>query len=188
MRSLRTLEFLARPAWPPAAVALFALAAALLAWQGWQTFDASSLLVAERAGLQGLGRGPARSAPTMSAQDRQRHAQIEALARYVASPWDQWLAAIEMHAGDRASLTQLEQDTETGTLLITARADSLEAMMHYVIALQNDPRLKDVQLQSHDMVSGDKGAPVQFRVTAMARALAAPPPASASAASGAGAS
>lgn len=184
MTPLFPIHFLKRRTWPPLGLLLLAVATAWLGWETWRTAEESRLLAAEKAGMAKLVRDASAPAKPMSAEEQQRHAQIESIARYLASPWATWLAVLEENANGKAIVRRLEQDAANESLKITGRSADVGSMMAYVLALQGDARLKEVKLVSHELLRTEPGTPVQFELTAGARPL----PAAADAAAVAGAS
>lgn len=171
MTPLFPIDFLKRRTWPPLGLLLLALALCWLGWEAWRTTEESRLLTSEKAGMSALVRNASAPAKPMSAEERQRHAQIESVARYLASPWATWLAVLEEHADGKAIVRRLEQDAANESLKVTGRSADVGSMMAYVMALQGDARLKDVKLVSHELLRTEPGSPVQFELTAGARAL-----------------
>lgn len=171
MTPLFPIHFLKRRTWPPLGLLLLAAALAWLGWEAWRTAEESRLLAAEKAGMASLVRNASAPAKPMSAEEQQRHAQIESIARYLASPWATWLAVLEENANGKAIVRRLEQDAANESLKISGRSADVASMMTYVLALQGDARLKDVKLVSHELLRTEPGAPVQFELTAGARPL-----------------
>lgn len=171
MSSHLYIEFLPRRSWPALGLLLLALSLSWLGWEGWRTAEASRLLASERADMSKLVRNASTTVKPMSADERQRHAQTEAVARYLAAPWTTWLAVLEENAKGKAIVRRLEQDALTESLKITARAADAPAMMAYVMALQADARLDEVKLVSHELLRTEPGSPLQFELTATARHL-----------------
>lgn len=170
MKQLIPIDYLGHRAWPTWGWLALLLCALGLAWQGWGAAEESRLLQREREGTSALLRSARGNPKPMSAEERQRHAQIEAVARYLATPWQVWLGVLEDHANGQAIVRRLEQDASNESLKITARSADATAMMAYVIALQTDARLKEVRLISHEVQRGEPGTPLQFELTASARA------------------
>jgi Tfp pilus assembly protein PilN len=166
MAALFPIDFLKRRSWPPLGLALLGLALCWLGWEAWRTAETSRLLASEKAGMSALVRNASVPAKPMSAEERQRHAQIESVARYLASPWATWLAVLEENANGKAIVRRLEQDATHESLKITGRSADVGAMMAYILALQGDARLKDVKLVSHELLRTEPGVPVQFELTA----------------------
>lgn len=166
MLSPSRIDFLAAAPRRAPGLALLAVAVALLAWQSWEAARELRLLERERSGLAALA--PQRNAGNapMTAADRRRHAQMEALARYLAAPWDELLAAFEERRPGQAVLQRVEQDASSGTLRLTARARHADAMMAYVTALEADTRLSQVLLHRHETDGEQPGAPLRFELSA----------------------
>ena len=174
MTSLFPIDFLKRRSWPPLGLLLLALALAWLGWEAWRSAEESRLLASERSGMANLVRNASAPAKTFTAEERQRHTQIESVARYLASPWSTWLAVLEENANGKAIVRRLEQDAANESLKITGRSADVGLMMAYVLALQGDARLKDVKLVNHELLRTEPGTPIQFELTAAARSLTVP--------------
>lgn len=166
MSSLLHIDFVQRRKWPGPGLVVMALALGLTGWQAWQTTESSRLLASEKAGMATLVRNVKKPMRAMSPEERQRHAQLESYARYLAMPWATWLAVLEDHADGKAIVRRVEQDASSETLKVTARAADTGAMMAYVLALQADTRLQGVKLLSHELLRTEPGAPVQFELAA----------------------
>jgi Tfp pilus assembly protein PilN len=179
MASMFPIDFLGRRTWPPLGLLLLLLALGWLGWEAWRVTEESRMLADEKAGMTKLVRSASTPTKPMSAEERQRHTQIEAVARYLASPWATWLAALEDNADGKAIVRRLEQDATNESLKVTARSTDVGSMMAYVLALQGDSRLKDVKLVSHELLRSEPGTPVQFELVAGARPLPAADAASA---------
>ena len=166
MKSLARIDFLGHAQRRGPGIALLVAAAVLLGWQGWHAAQEYTLLERERAGLASLTRQARPAAAAMSPQERQRHAQLDALARYLAAPWDELLAVFEQRAPGQAVLQRIEQDAQTGAVRLTARARHAEAMMQYVTTLERDTRIASVLLHSHEAERDLPGSPLQFQLSA----------------------
>lgn len=170
MKTPRRIDWIAGRAWPPAGVLALLAGIALLAWQGLLAWDEWQRLGAERSAVGALA--PRRAAaPAMTEADRRRHAQIDAIARHLATPWDEWLTLLERRDRRDAVLQRLSQDASTGDMQITAQAPTAEAMMNYVVALERDGRLGGVLLNRHELMTDQAGAPVQFDLVAHWRSV-----------------
>ncbi len=172
MSPLTPIDFIPRRNWPSLGLLVLLLALGWAGREAWQTAETSRLLASEKAGMSALVRNASKPAQTMSAEERQRHAQIESYARYLAMPWGTWLAVLEDHADGKAIVRRVEQDASAETLKVTARSADTGAMMAYVLALQADTRLQGVKLLSHELLRTEPGSPVQFELSA--GAVAAP--------------
>jgi hypothetical protein len=166
MRSLARIDFLGRVHRRGLGTALLLVGAALLGWQAWRTWQEFAMLERERAGLAALTRQSRPAAADMSPQDRRRHAQLDALAQYLAAPWHELLAVFEQRAPGQAVLQRIEQDAQTGTVRLTARARHAEAMVQYVTLLERDPRVSSVLLHQHESDGELPGSPLVFQLSA----------------------
>lgn len=166
MKSPSRIDFLAVAPGRVLGFALLAASVFVLAWQGFAAARELQLLERERAGLAALASSRAPTSVGMSAEDRRRHAQMEALARYLAAPWAELLGAFEERRAGQAVLQRIEQDAATGTLRITARARHAEAMMAYVRALEADRRVGAVLLHRHEPEEEQPGAALRFEISA----------------------
>jgi len=160
------VDFVPHRRWPAPGLVLVALACGVVAWQGWLALEESDLLQRQRAGLAALRRKPVSAGPAMTPQDIRRHAQIDAVARYLATPWDGLLALLESHAGSQISLVKFEPDASSGRVGLIGRAVSPEDLAKYLIALESDSRLEGVLLQRHEILRSEPGSPVEFLIGA----------------------
>jgi Tfp pilus assembly protein PilN len=186
------IEFIPRRQLPPLGLALAVAALGLAAWQGSLVAEDADQLNRQRAGLAALQRPRKPVQAAMSAEDVRRHQQIEAVARHLAAPWEPLLALFEAHAPMGVALTKFRPDAGAGRVELTARAASAEAVGAYLIQLEQDPRLRNVLLQHHEVLQDQSGAPFEFtigadwvRVDAVATSADAAASASAAPASGA---
>jgi hypothetical protein len=166
MKSPARIDFLAPAPRRGLGIVLLAVAAALLAWQGWAALRALQRLDQERSGLASLAPRRTSADGAMSADDRRRHAQLEALARYLAAPWGELLAVFEERRPGHAVLQRIEQDAATGSVRLTARAHHAEAMMAYVTALEGDRRLRGVLLHRHEPDVDASAGALRFELSA----------------------
>jgi hypothetical protein len=160
------IDFAARRHWPATGVVLAMLAAAVAAWQGWSVAEEVNLFQRQRRGLAALERRPGPLMPAMSAEDIKRHANIDALARYLATPWARLLALFEERAPSGVVLIRFEPDAVTGRIELTGRAPTTKALANYVIALERDPRLAGVLLHHHEALRDGANAGVEFTIGA----------------------
>lgn len=185
MQAPGPIDFTARRRWPVAGCMLALVVGAAACWEGWLALEDADLLQRQRAGLAALQLKPARTAPAMSADDIRRHAQIEAVSRYLAAPWRPLLVLFEDQAPSGVVLVKFMPDAGSGRVEITGRAPSVRALSDYVIKLEHDPRLKDVLLHHHEVLRDEPKAGIEFSLGAAwgsASELAAPRPAASAAA------
>lgn len=166
MRSLARIDFLGRTHRRGLGTSLLLITIAWLGWQAWLTWQEYTMLERERAGLAALTRQSRPATTEMSSLDRRRHAQLDALARYLAAPWHELLAVFEQRAPGQAVLQRIEQDAQTGTVRLTARARHAEAMVQYVTLLERDPRVASVLLHQHESDGALPGSPLLFQLSA----------------------
>jgi hypothetical protein len=187
-----TLNFINQRRWPVPGLLLAAVLGGLAAWQGSLVYTDFERLQDQRGGLASLQRKakqPMR--PAMSPQDIQRHAQLDGLVRYLATPWEPLLTLFEDPRPAGVQLTKFRPDAATGLLELTAVVAEPAAMTAYLIALEHDARLRNVMLRRNEMLrDGGTGTSVEFTIVAnwsapVASAAAGAPAASASAASAA---
>lgn len=170
MRGLPVIDFSAAPRRPWWGAAALLVAGGLLALQAFEVHEVRARLDDQRQGMQTLfvpnGGGAGNS--TMSPQDSRRHAQIEAVAAYLAAPWDTLLSAFESHSKRGVVIRRLEPDASTGVVRMVGEAPSLKVMMDYVLALEADQRLQQVMLVNHDVVGDGGGTPgsIEFTLSA----------------------
>lgn len=148
-----TIDFSGRP--PPRHLGwiLAAIGLAVLGWQAWSTWQLNTETQRERQGLEQLVAQASRpaSGSGMSLRDQRRHVQIERLSTYLAAPWEELLQVFESHAGRAITVLRLEPDAQSGVVRMTGEAQTLTAVMGYVSALENEPRLSQVLLTRHQV-------------------------------------
>lgn len=166
IRSPSRIDFLAPAPRRGLGLALLAAAALALAWQGLEATRALQRLEQERRGLGALVARRSAAPAAMTAEDRRRHAQLDALARYLAAPWAELLAALEERRPGQAVLQRVEQDAATGSIRLTVRARHAEAMMAYVTALEADRRLANVLLHRHEPDGDAAAGALRFELSA----------------------
>ena len=88
------------------------------------------------------------------------------VSRNLTAPWVDLLDAIESAPQQSVALLAAEPTTAKQSFRLTAEARDLDAMLGYVAALQNDPRLVSVVLVSHQVQVQTPGRPVRFQVQA----------------------
>jgi hypothetical protein len=156
---------------PYGGLLLAALGVAALAYVAVQAQESQALLQAQREGLRSLmGQSPAaRYAAALSPEERRKRSQMEAVANYLAAPWDGLLAAFESRARGKVVIRKLEPDATTGMVRMVGETQSVKSMMDYVQGLESDKRLHEVVLLKHERsqdAAAGKGAPIEFTVAA----------------------
>lgn len=141
-------------------------AGALLAWQVWAAIEDAAQLQQQREGLAALARAATAQAGAMSAEERQRHAQIESVARTLARPATTLLDTLEAQADSGVVLARLQHDTSTATLELDAWAPNAAARERYLRGLNALPGLRG--LSAVDLAEPAAGADraQRFRVAA----------------------
>jgi hypothetical protein len=151
-----------------AAWCLLGAGALLLAWQGLQAQAEAQALQRQREHVASLQRGAARAtaaaAPSATALAQQR--EVEALAAYLATPWEPLLQVFESKAGTGVLLLRFAPDAGTGRIEVGGRANSLPALSRYLLALEDDGRLRDILLRHHEAVREATAGTVDFTLTA----------------------
>lgn len=168
MKSLPVIDFSAAPRRPWPGVVALLVAAGVLALQLFDVQEVRARLDGQREGMATMFVPGGSGNSAMSAQDSRRHAQIEAVATYLAAPWDTVLSAFEAHGKRGVVLRRLEPDAATGVVRMVGEASSLKVMMEYVLALEADQRLQQVLLVNHDALDEAAGTPgaVEFTLSA----------------------
>lgn len=119
----------------------FALAAAaLVAWQAVRAYEDAVRLQAHRDGLATLQRATSARVSVMTTEERTRHAQIEAVAKALATPASTLLDAIEARAPTNGiTLKRIAYDARSGALELDVRASSQGARQDFVRSLAQWP-------------------------------------------------
>ena len=137
---------------PPSRAAgwAFALAAAaLVAWQAMRAYEDAVRLRAHRDGLATLQRTTAARVSAMAAEERTRHAQIEAVAKALAAPASTLLDAIEASAPmPGITLKRIAYDARSGEFELDVRASSQRVRQDFVRSLAQGPASQGLRLPS----------------------------------------
>jgi hypothetical protein len=143
--------------------ALFLVASA--AWLGgaWSRHAASERSL---AALQTRVGDDAARAPRASIgpQEKAREQAMLRLAQRLQMPWSDLLGALEAAASPDVALLAVEPSALRQVAQLTAEARNPRAMFEYLEALQEDPRLSQVVLLSHQVQAQSPGAPLRFRL------------------------
>lgn len=145
------------------------LGVSLAVWQGLAWYELHTRVQAERHNMSALfvpakgTRGAATA--TMSPEDRRRHAQIDAVAGYLAAPWEDLMAIFEQ-SRNGITLKRLEPDAGSGLLRVTGEATDFKAMAAYLISLETQSGLGQVVLLHHERLKDTPGNPLEFSLTA----------------------
>lgn len=84
----------------------------------------------------------------------------------LSQPWDRLLNEMEAAVDDDVVLLGIEPEAEKGSLLVTAEARSMAAMLAYERRLGQSSVLKNVYVVSHQLQLKDAQKPVRFVVSA----------------------
>ena len=85
----------------------------------------------------------------------------------LAQPWLTTLQALEQAARPPVFLLALRADAPSGTLEMDAEASQFSEVLAFVSTLRADPRLKDVELGSHESIHDAQNRPlIRFVVRA----------------------
>lgn len=79
-------------------------------------------------------------------------------------PWPKLFAALEEEVDQPVALLTVEIDGEARTLVLTGEARDFDVMTAYYQALQRQPVLRDVVLQTHQVNRQDRDKPLRFRI------------------------
>ncbi len=164
--------------------ALLLLAAGVAAWQGLAWRELGDRVAAERQSLAKLLPASTVNTTAMTPEERQRHAAMESLAAYLATPWEDLLGVFERHRASGVILRRLEPDAATGVVRLTGEAQDLAAMVSYLTELERQPALAQVTLAHHDRLKDSAG--IEFSINATWTGVQAPRPGNAASAAPSG--
>jgi Tfp pilus assembly protein PilN len=143
---------------------------ALAALLSWYVLELEPRVRAGEAELRGLQNAwTARQPVTQTLSDEQLvtdWAQAASVAQQLATPWPGLFAEIEGAGGDDVALLSLEPDGVRHELVLNGEARNYEALLDYYRYLQQQPMLKTVVLQTHQVNHQDRDQPIRFRITA----------------------
>jgi hypothetical protein len=169
---------------PWAGWALLLLAGGLALWQGLAWRELSDRVAAERQSLAKLLPVSTVNTTAMTPEERQRHAAMESLAAYLATPWEELLGVFERHRSSGVILRRLEPDAATGVVRLTGEATDLAAMVAYLTELERQPGLAQVTLAHHDRLKDSAG--IEFSINAAWSGVQSPRPGNAASAEASG--
>ena len=86
------------------------------------------------------------------------------IAQSLDSPWAALLGVIEVRPPSDVALLAVEPSALQRTVTITAEARSADAMLEHVALLQQDKRLAEVALVSHQQQLQAPGAPWRYQI------------------------
>ena len=153
------------------------LCAAMVAWAqhgAWQMGEAQAALdkqlrvskqgAAKSAGLS-TGPGKATTATNKGLDDKWVRA-ARVLARDLATPWADLLAALEQAQHADVALLVIEPSATDRSVRLTLEARHAKAMLNYLDTLESDPRLAGVMLLSHQAGQESTPSAVRFQLRA----------------------
>lgn len=155
----------------PLAVLLLLAGAAFAAFALLRVADALAERAAARAELARLEAarpGAAKPAPKRAPEARLA-AQVQAgrqVAKSLASPWGDLLEAVEQRPPKDVALLAVEPSAAKRTVRITAEARDAQAMLAHLKLLQQDGRLGDTLLVSHQRQLQAPGNPWRYQIQA----------------------
>lgn len=82
------------------------------------------------------------------------------------TPWSELLGALESAPHDAVALLMVEPSKAKRSVRLTAEARDPQAMLRWLATLQDDGRLSQVVMVSHQLQSQSPGAPVRFQIQA----------------------
>lgn len=127
-----------------------------------QERDAVEALAARRlASVRALS-SPAKPDPALAAQIK----VADQVARSLAMPWGDLLAALESAPQESVALLAIEPSTAKKVFRLTAEARDSKAMLAYLASLRTDHRLDNVVLVSHQLQVQTAGRPIRFQLQA----------------------
>jgi Tfp pilus assembly protein PilN len=93
-----------------------------------------------------------------------RRVASKQVAQSLQSPWADVLDAIEVKPNGNVALLSVEPSAIKRTVRITAEARDADAMIEHLGMLQQDARLTDVALVSHQRLVAIPGAPWRYQI------------------------
>ena len=152
------------PAWASVVLAIIALSFAVelgVSYQKTRQATAEAEYRLARAGK----RAAAPDAAAVRASAEEMAAAREAYER-LAVPWEGLFRALESTASDKISLSAIEPDPKSGSVLISGEADDFPAALDYVARLERSGSLKNAHLVKHELRPGETQRPIAFSISA----------------------
>ena len=84
----------------------------------------------------------------------------------LAVPWESLFRALESTASDRISLSAIEPDPKSGSVLISGEANDFLATLDYVGRLERSGALNGAHLVKHELRPGEAQRPIVFSISA----------------------
>jgi hypothetical protein len=146
---------------PWAGRVLFAVAVALAADVGFSYYEVDEALRANREAL--VKAQPKTWLKKVSPEEVET---VRETVERIGMPWDQLFGALEAAASSDVSLSGIEPDLKSGTVVISGDGKDYLAALSYVLNLSRQEALSRVQLVRHEATSNDPQGPVAFAVSA----------------------
>jgi hypothetical protein len=151
---------------------MFAVAAGALVLAGIELFHlvaGNARLADTLAGIEArreaLAKGPA---PAVKADPAElgRSRAIRLVSQKLTTPWGDLLESLESVPVPTVAVLSIEPSVSKRSIRITAEARSPQDMLAYLGALQQEPRLSNAVLVSHQVQLQAPGTPVRFQMQA----------------------
>jgi Tfp pilus assembly protein PilN len=126
--------------------------------------DLRALVELEGSFSEGVKARPAAAKPDPAYLAKVKSAQQ--VAKSLTAPWAGLLDAIESAPQQSVALLGVEPSSAKQSFRLTAEARDANAMLAYLQALQNDRRLVNVALVSHQVQVQAVGHPIRFQLQA----------------------
>lgn len=120
--------------------------------------------VERRQGRLSLSGGPAGRGGEGMALEVKRANEV---LRQLTLPWNELFEAVELAAGKEVALLVMEPNMEKHVVKINGEARSLEALLNYIMRLEEQDVFGPVYLQSHQVQQQDPDKPVRFSLLAV---------------------
>jgi len=88
------------------------------------------------------------------------------ILRQLSLPWEKLFQAVEASVSQDVTLLEMEPDTGKQIVRISCEAKNITAMLNYIRALEKQPELAGIYLQSHQIQEHDREKPVRFSLVA----------------------
>jgi Tfp pilus assembly protein PilN len=133
--------------------------------------DALAARAASRAALTELeaeaasrARPTARAPAAVDGRIKARSAASQQIAQALQSPWAELLEVIALKPEGDVALLSVEPSAVKRTVRITAESRSEAAMLEHLSLLQQDRRLSDVMLTTHQHQTQMPGSPWRYQI------------------------
>jgi Tfp pilus assembly protein PilN len=141
--------------------------AGVMAWSYQQEQAALRMARSSLLELKAVQKRQAKAGEVSVEQLELAQKQIDAangVIRRLNLPWDELFSTLEASVGDDVVLIDVAPDPEARTVGIVAEARHPQAMLEYAQRLAGNALLKNVFIQSHQVVTQDPQKPVRFTI------------------------